>query len=1115
MEASFESKKRLDYSEFSSKESVPDHSKAFGSRDQDEKYEQLKQFYEQRIESITAFAHKFYDIVQKDEVLGAMQGNSVSEKFANHRLRELYEETMLKECEFTIQNLQNEIISQKMIITRVEADRNKYLTQLKMFEDSLKGSDLDIKKLEKENYDLKTKINSMRTEFEEAVKRRDREMSNKFEDFKGTFIREELGKKEKTSHELESVKYSLEKERAKNKSLEDEFRKCKKELEKFLGAEDYSKKYERVQDENELLKSKCARLEDQQEKLQKQIANYEKQLKSILSAEQKASNEALSTLHQKYKTRSKAFKKKILDQKQTIEGLDQQLKSYKQGLEDYKKSLEKKSLGSQDDLKKVKDEWEKRCSDLHLEFQRKEAELSTKQQIQLVSLQNQYQTLLEEKVHELQREMTLTKTKNREHELKLIMDEKLKDFVSKDEYEELLREKEKLMKTCEKFTVQTAAFEKEFEKVLKERAVLEKTIETERERAKELEERDDEKRKRVQAEEKVSILMKSLQQFRELVEEKEGELEAAGKRVKELRNLVTTMEVDLENEKTKVAGLKKEILSLKSENETVTQEKLDLENKVIIKESQQEIEGRRKKVENIEKFEEELARHTETKTKLIQAEGKLSQIEKDLQESDKKFKDLKDSAKLLEFENSKMKKKILEYDSEINIERISSQELQKKVEKLTKGSFMKIENFHKLKSKLTGLRTVLKNFKVKCSDEIQEIKKDNSSSIQDLLFRFLDSNNYMRKQLELRYQVINDEMNTEWIKKIQLVEENLSKHANSSTAQYQDKLITQEKFIESLKSSLQSMKKDQKSASDEQEKLKKKIQELTESITQADKDKKTLEEALKRNSSAFDSLQIEIKKETTKLQHAHETSLEKLRKELEKKYAQQMQECIEKTKTKDSEGEQFIREKLKEIEILKEEEVFQVKKKYQELLDTAYHDTQVEREKSSKMKQKLTQLEEELQMLKQENIKLTSEFEEQIHFMEKHSKMEIEVLSSHLQHAETKDSKLATLELENSEKTEEINTLRKEREKIRMKLRELEEKVDIQSKNFQNQLNLKDREIESLRSVVNRSYTDSLDQVKRARELDLETKELTMQARKGTSSRNSTYSYSSEISKPI
>ena len=129
--------------------------------------------------------------------------------------------------------------------------------------------------------------------------------------------------------------------------------------------------------------------------------------------------------------------------------------------------------------------------------------------------------------------------------------------------------------------------------------------------------------------------------------------------------------------------------------------------------------------------------------------------------------------------------------------------------------------------------------------------------------------------------------------------------------------------------------------------------------------------------------------------------------------------------------------------------------------------------------------------------------------------MEIEVLNSQLQHSETKDSKLATIELELSEKTEEVGLLRKEREKIRSKLRELEEKVEIQNKNFQNQLSLKDKEIESLRHVVNRSYSESLDQLKRAQELDLETKELTRQARKGTSSRNSTYSYSSEISKPI
>ena len=166
MEASFESKKRLDFSDYNSKESIPDSFKSRSGQNSDDKYEQLKAFYEQRIESITAFAHKFYDIVQKDEVLMAMQGNTVSEKFANQRLRELYEETMLKECEFTIQNLQNDLISLRMSMTRLESDNNKYLTQVKVLEDSSKTSEQDLKRLERENKKEDEKTNFHRGEEE-------------------------------------------------------------------------------------------------------------------------------------------------------------------------------------------------------------------------------------------------------------------------------------------------------------------------------------------------------------------------------------------------------------------------------------------------------------------------------------------------------------------------------------------------------------------------------------------------------------------------------------------------------------------------------------------------------------------------------------------------------------------------------------------------------------------------------------------------------------------------------------------------------------------------------------------------------------------------------------
>ena len=302
---------------------------------------------------------------------------------------------------------------------------------------------------------------------------------------------------------------------------------------------------------------------------------------------------------------------------------------------------------------------------------------------------------------------------------------------------------------------------------------------------------------------------------------------------------------------------------------------------------------------------------------------------------------------------------------------------------------------------------------------------------------------------------------------------------------------------------------------DEIEKYKKKNSELQEKIVFLEKENKNLEVSLKKNSLAFDTLHTDLKKETLRLLQSHESTLEKQKKELEKKHSAEMQEFIEKFKNKDSQGEAFLREKLSEIEKLKEEEVFHIKKRYQELLDTAYNDLSNEKEKLSRMKQKLVSIDEEISILKQEHIKVLSELEERVNFLDKHSKMEIEVLSSQISENEIKDIKVSKLESDLSEKTEENTSLRKEREKIRGKLKELEEKVEIQNKNFQSQVLMKDKEIESLRGVVSRSYTDSMDQVKRARELDKETQELTKQARKGVSSKNSSYSYPSEISKPI
>ena len=1115
MEPSFDSKRKLDLSGYTSKESIQDSSKLSFNRDYDDRLEAMKELYEQRIESITAFAHKFYEIAKTDDVLSVMQGNTVSEKFINHRMRELFEETMLKECEFTIQNLQSEISGHKAVVSRLEQDKLKQQNTIRLLEESRKSDELQFTKFERELYESRNKINSMKIEFEEAIKRRDKEVMGKFDEIKGNFYRDEQGKNDKILQELENLKYQQEKERSRMRYLDEENKRMRKELDQSLRYEDDSRSLQKVLDDNKRLKENCRKLEESHETLENQVQGFEKHLKSVVAAEQKASNEALSSLQHKYKSRCKIFKKKILDQKQTIESLDQQLKSYKLGLEDYKKNIEKRSLHSQDDLKKVKEEWEKRCAEIQLEYQRKEAELQTRQQLQLVTLQGQYQNLLDEKVQEIQREMASSRAKNREIEVRGILEERLKEYVSRIEHEEVIREREKLVRTCEKFTAQTAAFERELEKLMKEKAILEKSLEIERGKIREIEERDEEKKKRIQAEEKVQILSNSLQQFRELISEKESEIEEYNKKSQEMRTTIATLEFELDNERNKSGTLKRNLQELRQELDFTDTLKRELENNMIITQSQLEIEGRRKKTEGIEKYEEELSKHMDTKTKLIQAESKLNQALQESDNSEKKVKELKETLKTNELEISKLKKKILEYDSEINLERISSQDLQKKVEKLMKTNYSKVENYQKVKSKLNTFKLLIKSMKLNFTEELQLLKKDNSSSIQDLLFRFIDSNNYMRKQLEIRYQSINEEMNEEWARKLQGLEENITSHTAATTYQNQEKLMSQEKYIEALKSSQQALKKEQKSAAEEAERFKKRTSELQEKIGSIEKENKILEASLKKNAQAFDTLQTEIKRETLKLQHSHEAALEKLRKELEKKHSAELQEFAEKFRDKDTQGETYLREKLKEIEGLKEEEVFQIKKRYQELLDNAYNDIQSEKEKSSRMKQKIAQYEEEVQILKQEHVKITSEIEERVNFLDKHSKMEIDILTSQLQQSENNDAKISHFEGELQEKNEEILGLKKEKDKIRSRLKELEEKVDLQSKNFYTQLSMKDKEIESLRTVVSRSYTDSMDKVKIARELDKETQELTKQARKGTSGRNSAYSYSSEISKPI
>ena len=75
-------------------------------------------------------------------------------------------------------------------------------------------------------------------------------------------------------------------------------------------------------------------------------------------------------------------------------------------------------------------------------------------------------------------------------------------------------------------------------------------------------------------------------------------------------------------------------------------------------------------------------------------------------------------------------------------------------------------------------------------------------------------------------------------------------------------------------------------------------------------------------------------------------------------------------------------------------------------------------------------------------------------------------------------------------------TLQQERRGLAEHTQDLETQVHVLMQELADLRSAKDREIDSLRGLVSRSYSDSMDQVRKARELDRHTKELAAQIRK-------------------
>ena len=286
----------------------------------------LREKYSERLESLQNASNDFKKEVNFDAVIEVMRQSPITEKFLDIRISEIFSNVLLEENEKTISGLQTELGLKQAEILKLSGQ-------------------IQVKSENQGNF------------FNQCHNISHSNQANQnFGNFQNT------GRLEESSFHYQN------RDKGEIERLQEENAYLKKELGKTR----------EVCTENEKLQRYCEQLEAEREKIN---GSEYKEMGKMIEAHKVAGIETLKEAQNRFKKKSKLLKKKIIEQKATIENLNDKIN-------DLAKRRPKEELSQSDHLKK--------------EYERREAEIIEKYKQQIVSLQYQYQHLLENKVKEIE-----------------------------------------------------------------------------------------------------------------------------------------------------------------------------------------------------------------------------------------------------------------------------------------------------------------------------------------------------------------------------------------------------------------------------------------------------------------------------------------------------------------------------------------------------------------------------------------------------------------------------------------------------------------------------------------------------------------------------------------
>ena len=406
----------------------------------------IKEKYEERLEAITDKIRCIYDNIRKDKVIATMRSDPTSSIFVSDRMREICQDHLALEREETIDRLTEEVAFSQMELKKIEKDMKDFKKNIESMNENLQNERLKFLNIEQENKTLRNKLNSFAAEFEKIQKKNIENANDaiKMTAFESEKIKEALENAERNlwqkSKENEILFHESEKNKEKITNLTLDINKLDSELkEKDLLLRNNTEILNQLKYEIDTIKN-------EREDLKNKHASYGHQFKDIIETEEKSHQEIIKELNIAYKDKSSRFKKKIIDQKKIISALENEISISREVVENSKHGQERSLITAQEDLKKVKDQWEKRCKDIEKEYSLQILDLNTKHQNQIAELQKHYQELLEEKIKEFTYDSSfhMSKQKALDYELKRLVDEKIsqieKDYINLSKHENILHE---------------------------------------------------------------------------------------------------------------------------------------------------------------------------------------------------------------------------------------------------------------------------------------------------------------------------------------------------------------------------------------------------------------------------------------------------------------------------------------------------------------------------------------------------------------------------------------------------------------------------------------------------------------------------------------------------